>query len=93
MTGFHRTGLPPASDGPLAHSDELTGLTPFRSIPIPFSHGLTPGEVFAAARLHCGNPMKLSGFPDIISVYNQAKLGNAIYGPSRAALRRLRMLS
>lgn len=41
MTGFHRTGLPPASDGPLAHSDELTGLTPSGSIPIPFSHGLT----------------------------------------------------
>ena len=49
MTGFHRAGLPPASDGPLAHSDELTGLTPLRSIPIPFSHGLTPEEAFAAA--------------------------------------------
>ena len=59
MTGFHRTGLPPASDGPLAHSDELTGLTPSGSIPILFSHGLTPEEVFAAARLHCGIPMQL----------------------------------
>lgn len=53
MTGFHRTGLPPASDGPLAHSDELTGLTPLRSIPIPFSHGLTLKEGL------CGNAATL----------------------------------